>query len=508
MNHEKIHESSFSKLSFTALKWNYFGSVSRSGLQFLIGIVLARLLGPQPFGLVVVAVTVLGLGSLISDFGLGSALIQRKEITRDDIRFVFTLQVITGLILTITVFLLAGPIGRFFHQPDAVSVVQVMSPMFLISSAGQTAGALLRRNLDFKRYQLAQFKTYMIGYVMLGIPLAFLGFGVWSLVIAQLSQASFNSMTVYLMVKHPVAPCFKSPSSELFNFGLKYTASNLGSWGFTSIDNIVIGRMFGVVDMGLYNRASILVSNPVGMIVTSMQGVLFSASARKQDDITVLRRTYLGVLGIMAYVCLPLFVAVAVVPSTVINGIYGIKWITAAPLLIPLSLAQPVFALLALGGPVMAGMGKSGREMWVQFIALGFFALLLWWASRHSVEAVAWAALAACLLRFFLVTAVTLKSVDGKWSSVIKSLAGPFVLALFTAGATYFADVAVRWFSFPPLLHLTIVALTAATATFLIFTLLRHRLVAPPVVWLLNEVAPQLPKPLRALFSPIAGCIS
>lgn len=492
-------EPSFSQRSFKALQWNYLGSISRSGLQFLIGIVLARMLGPQPFGLVVVGITVLGLGGLISDFGLGSALVQRKQITRDDIRFVFTLQVIAGLALTVAVFLLADSIGRFFHQPDAVAVVQAMSPMFLIGAAGQTAAALLRRNLDFRRSQLAQFSAYAIGYLLLGIPLAFLGLGVWSLVIAQLSQSLLSSMTVYLMVRHPVAPCFRSSSHGLFNFGLKLTASNLGSWGFTSIDNIVIGRIFGVLEMGLYNRASILVSTPVGIIVTSIQSVLFSVSARKQDDIPVLQRTYLGVLGVMGFVCLPMFAAIAVVPDTVINGIYGIKWMAAAPLIVPLSLAQPAFALLALGGPVMTGMGKAGQEMWVQFIALGFFAVALWWTSRYSVEAVAWAAFATYWLRFLLVTAVTLKSVNGKWSSVARSLGGPFILAILAAGATYSADIVARTFSFSPLLQIILVALTGATITVLIFTLLRHRLVAQPVAWLIDEAASRLPKPLRYL---------
>ena len=99
-------EPSMSQRSFTALKWNYIGAFARSGSQFVIGIILARLLGPEPFGLVAVALLVISLGALIADFGLASALVQRKNVSREDIRFIFTIQLLVGAILTAGIFYL------------------------------------------------------------------------------------------------------------------------------------------------------------------------------------------------------------------------------------------------------------------------------------------------------------------------------------------------------------------------------------------------------------------
>lgn len=490
-------KQSFSQRSFKALKWNYFGSISRSGLQFLMGILLARLLGPHPFGLMAICITIIGFGSFISEFGLGSALIQRNEVTSKDIRFVFTLQMAMGALFTIFIFTLAEPIGSFFHDQNATPIIKVLSPLFFISAFGQTANALLRRELNFKTVQLVQIASYVVGYVILGTPLAFKGFGVWSLVVAQLAQASIYSVALYCIVRHPVIPCFNSPGSGLFGFGMKITASNIATWGFTNIDTIIIGRAFSVIEMGFYNRASTLMSNPTGVITTSMQGVLFSTSARIQNNQPLLSRTYLAVLGAMGFVCFPIFFTVVMVPGTVINGIYGAQWAAAAPLLVPLALVQPTYALLALGASVLTGTGKAGHEMWVQFIALCLLASALWVASHYSVVMVAWSVLAVYLVRLVLICDVTLRAVGARWGSAMSALAGPAVLGVITAMAGYGADILAGHFAASPVLKLGIVVFAAFASGTLVFGLMGRHLATAPVQWLMDELAPRLPKPVR-----------
>ena len=373
-----------------------------------------------------------------------------------------------------------------------------MSFMFVLQALGQTAAALLRRNLDFKRVQLAQFGSYIAGYILLGMPLAFMGMGVWSLVIAQLAQVSLNSVALYAMVRHPVIPYFKSSGGGLFNFGMKVMVGNLGSWGIVNLDSAVIGRIFGVINLGLYSRAFNLVSNPTGVLVSSLQSVLFSVSARAQDDKPALLRTYLGILGAMGFICFPLFFAVAVIPGTVINGVYGEKWAAAIPLLVPLALAMPFSALLALGGPVMTGMGRAGQETWIQFVSLVFFVLVLWWTSRYSVEAIAWSALATYVFRFGLITAVLLKLLHGSWISVSQSLAGPLLVAGVSAGITFLADNSLSDLAMSPLLRLAVVTVAGGLAgVFMFVLLLRRRLVAKPTNWLLDHLWVRIPMARR-----------
>jgi PST family polysaccharide transporter len=499
LSNELEAEPGLRQRSFTALKWNYIGAFSRSGSQFVIGIILARLLGPEPFGLVAMALLVVSLGGLVADFGLASALVQRKNISREDIRFVFTLQLAVGAAFTIGIYFLSGLIADYFHRVDAIPILQAMSFMFVLQALGQTAAALQRRNLDFKRAQLAQFGSYIGGYVFLGMPLAFLGWGVWSLVIAQLVQAGLNSAVIYVMVRHPVLPYFKCSGKGLFDFGMKIMVSNLGSWGIANLDSTVIGRSFGVIHLGLYNRAMNLVVNPVGVLVASLQGVLFTVSARAQDNKPALLQTYLGILGVMGFICFPLFASIAVVTDTVINGVYGEKWLAASSLLVPLSLAMPIHALLAMGGPVMTGMGKAGQEMWIQLVTLVFFVFLLWWTSRYSIEAIAWSVFAIYLLRFALITGVTLVLLQGSWTAVAQALAGPMLLGLCSAAMTFLTDKAMHYFVLSPWLQLVMVVLIAGGMTVIAFVLLRRSLSSKPVEWLFGEAAARLPRPFRSL---------
>ena len=201
--------------------------------------------------------------------------------------------------------------------------------------------------------------------------------------------------------------------------------------------------------------------------VISLPGIVYSRSLRiagnEMDDAIItahLSRHPRG-NGLSPF---PLFFAVAVIPGTVINGVYGEKWAAAIPLLVPLALAMPFSALLALGGPVMTGMGRAGQETWIQFVSLVFFVLVLWWTSRYSVEAIAWSALATYLFRFGLITAVLLKLLHGSWISVSQSLAGPLLVAGVSAGITFLADNSLSDLAMSPLLRLAVVTVAGGLA--------------------------------------------
>ena len=137
----------------------------RLSSQFIIGIILARLLGPEAFGIVAVGWLMVGIGNLVADFGLSAAVIQSKTLVEKDIRFAFTTQVIFGATLTLIGYLSAKPVAVFLHHADAVPIIQAMAFLFLLQSFGQTAGALLRRSLNFKAYQAINIASYLTGYL-------------------------------------------------------------------------------------------------------------------------------------------------------------------------------------------------------------------------------------------------------------------------------------------------------------------------------------------------------
>ena len=146
--------SSLTKQSINAVKWSAFGNIARYGLQLAAQIVLARLLGSANYGLFALGLTVLGFSNMLANFGLAWGLVQAQDLNEEDVRFVFTWQLVSGLIAALTLYLLASTIAAFFNDVRLESIVEWLSLSCIISAANAPASNLLRRKMDFKSINL------------------------------------------------------------------------------------------------------------------------------------------------------------------------------------------------------------------------------------------------------------------------------------------------------------------------------------------------------------------
>jgi O-antigen/teichoic acid export membrane protein len=445
-----------------ALKWNYMGNLTRGAAQFAIGVILARILGPEPFGIVALAWMVLGLGRLFADLGFGAAVVQRKTLSEQELRFIFTCQLGFAVFLTGAGLLCADAIAAYFHRPEAAPVLRALFLLFVIDCPGQASAALLRRSLNFKTVQQISVATYLLGYLVVGIPCAFLGLGAWSLVAAQLTQSLLNSCLLLRAAPIPLMPSLRCDTPDIARFGLKVTAANLSSWSISNLDSAFIGRAFGVVDLGLYGRALNLLNTPMSIIATGFQGVLFAACSRNQEDGARLRRIYLETSAVVALVCMPIFVTAAVIPGTIIVGIYGAKWQAAVPLVTPLALAVLVNALLAISGPILMAANQVGVELRNQLVTVLIFIPLLLVAIQASMIAAAWAVFGTYMLRWTLLSIATLRITGARAADYLAILGIPCAFGVAVAAVAAGAD---RGFAvLPPFFRLAVVAaLTTAT---------------------------------------------
>jgi O-antigen/teichoic acid export membrane protein len=450
---EKLESSGISQRSYSALLWNNFGSAVRMAFQFLIGIVLARLLGPEAFGIVAIGWLMVGIGNLVADFGLSAAVIQSKTLEEKDIRFAFTAQVMFGAALTLIGYFSAKHVAVFFHRVDAGPIIQAMAFLFLLQSFGQTAGALLQRSLNFKAYQAINIASYLTGYLLIGIPCAYYGLGAWSLVAAQLVQSLMFSLVAMWHSKQTMKPAFKPSSPGMFSFGGKVIGANLTSWCILNLDSLVIGRMLGVANLGIYNRAMALIGTPINTLTASLQGVLFAASSRAQADTTQLKKGYFAATAVIGLISLPLAATVASVPETVVTAIYGEQWLAAIPVLAPLALAMAIHALLAVVGPVLMAQNKVGLELRAQLITLLVMLPVLYLTARQSIQAVAWGVVCIYFVRWLLLVHAILPTFNANWAELLNILRWPFLCAMVPAMLTYVCNYALQGISpFPRLI--------------------------------------------------------
>lgn len=431
---------SLTERSLRAVKWNYLGVVARIVSQLVAQIVLARLLGPEAFGLFAVAFIVVSVGNLLVEMGLGSALVQKKELTDADVRFAFTWVVVAGFAMAILVFLLSDAIAGFFHDPRVAEVSRGLTPVFILQALAVVPFSLLRRDMSFKAVQGVQIVSYLFGFLLVGVGAALLGAGVWSLVAAWIAQTLSSAIIFNIIRRHPMKPLFYMRNQGLQGFSARVLFTNMANWTIENVDNLLVGKLFGPTALGLYSVSYNLVRTPANHLVVTLQTVLFPASARAQDNHEGLRRAYLTVVAGVALIAAPVFGGVAAVSGTVVEALFGNKWIDAAPILLPLALAMILHTLMAVAGPVLWGKGAAGAELKVQFwVALALVAALLI-ASRYSMVVMAWAVCGVYALRLIGMTASLMRYIQLPLSRLMHSLRGGLIAALLTTGTLLLID--------------------------------------------------------------------
>lgn len=482
--------------SLSAVFWGAGGTVLRMLLQIGAQVTLARLLGPEQYGIFAIGATVISFSGFFSDVGLAYGLIQKSEVSARDVRFVFTWQVILGSGVTALVWLGAGPIAVFFGEPRAAEVVRLLSVLCLLNALAAPSLNLLKRQLDFKCIQIAQLLSYVVGYVMVGIPLALSGSQVWALVVAWIVQGAVNLLLLYRATRHALVPLFWYEQARTQSgYGVAVLATNLVNWVINNIDRVIVGRSFGSRDIGLYATSYNLFYNPTAAALGVVQPVFFSASSRVSDDPQRVVRGYKTLLGFVSALVMPVFVVVAVAAEPFIAVLYGPRWAAAAAMCVPIALAMPLFMLWGLSTPLMWTAGKPAREFQIQLpLALGWCAVCLL-AARYSVQAVAWSVLALSAARCTIVVVAAAR---------LRRMPLADVWAGMRGGALISATIAL---AVAGMLHLLPggaagIRLLAAVMTALVVWVLVVRLVpaavSPELSQVLVKVLGRLPGRLRA----------
>jgi lipopolysaccharide exporter len=427
-----------------ALGWNTLGGMLSAGSSFVLGVILGRVLGPGPFGLVAATMLPISLGQLFVDQGVSAELIQKPVLTSKDLRRARVRQVMVGVVFSASFALGAPVMVRWYHLPEIRSVALALSPLFLIQALAQVPMALLKRHLRFRLLQAVQVGSYLSGYLCLGLPMALSGFGVWSLVAAQTVQVVLQT-TILFAISPKAQDHFSTENAPVLRiesaFAWRVMATNLANWSQSNLIGILIGRNFGTTDLGLFNRAQNLVQTPLGILTTSLQGVLFPAAAIAQNDISALRQTFLRASRSLAWIAFPVAGFGIVWSSPIVEGIYGSAWTGAAVFLPPLFLALPFVALMSLTGPVLLGIGIASAEFKIQGV-LGLATLaILFGVAGHGVLWMVWALTMLQVLRWAWMTSALLPLISLPAAMLLYALLPP----LAAGAAAGFAGWMVDW---------------------------------------------------------------
>jgi lipopolysaccharide exporter len=361
-------------------------------MQLGLQIALARILGPEQFGLFAIGALVVGFSTFFADFGIAYGLIQKERVTSEDVRFVFTWQVVVGVSVAAAVAAMSVLLARFFGEPRSGQVILALSGVCFLNAVAAPSLNLLKRDLDFRSVQMGHLLGYGVGYGLVALPLALKGAGVWSLVAAWIVQSLVLLFYVYAKTRHPVTPLWAySGGRKISSYGFLVLVTNLANWVIQNVDRIIIARLFSSAEVGLYSTAFTILHTPTSSLLGVVQPVFFSASSRITSEPGRIVSAYRSLVAAITVFVLPCFASLALIADTFVHAVYGEQWRGAAVALAPLALCMPLFLLWGITTPLLWAGGQPKREFRSQLPLAVFWCIACVVAAHVSLAAVAWA---------------------------------------------------------------------------------------------------------------------
>lgn len=329
--------------------WESVGRFSALGIQFAVTIIIARILSPVDFGIIGLLTVFIALGSILLDSGFSQALVQKKDVSELDLSSVFFINMIVGVFLYSILFFLSPLIARFYNLHELTNYARLLFLIIPINSFGLIQNVIIQKELTFRKTAMASIVSAIISGIV-GIYMAYFGFGIWALIWQQI--ALNGSKTLLLIIQKRWVPVFSfsvKSIKEMFNFSVNLMLHSIVNTTMRNIYALVIGRFFPIAQVGYYNQATKFEEVSAGTISQVILKVSFPAMVQKKDDSIYLRRIYSKIFTTSIFVVAPLMIYLICVAESLFRLMLTDKWLPAVS----------YFQILCLYGMVLPALQIS-----------------------------------------------------------------------------------------------------------------------------------------------------
>lgn len=341
--------------------WRFAERCGAQLVSFIVSIVLARILVPEDYGTIALVTVFTTILQVFVDSGLGTALIQKKEADDLDFSSVFYFNLVVCLILYIGMFVASPYIAVFYGDDTLTLIIRVLSLTIIISGVKGIQQAYVSRNMLFKRFFFSTIGGTIFSAI-LGISMAYAGFGVWALVVQQLSNTAIDTLILWITVKWRPRKLFSwSRLKVLLSFGWKLLVSSLLDTGYNNLRNLIIGKMYSSADLAFYNQGDKFPKVIVTNINTSIDSVLLPTMSNAQDDKERVKQMTRRAIKTSTYVMAPLMMGLAFCAEPIVSLVLTDKWLPCVPFL-------RIFCITYMFWPVhtanLNAINAMGRSDW------------------------------------------------------------------------------------------------------------------------------------------------
>lgn len=352
-------EESLFKKTKRGLVWSSALNFGVQGISFLCTLVLARLLTPSEYGILAMPAIFLSLAQVFINSGFSAALIRKPDLTEEDLSTAFYFNIVVGVVCYIALFCASPLIADFYNTPILSKILKVTALATLFNPLCIVQQALLSRKIDFKTQTYISVSAALIGGVV-GISMAYNGYGVWSLVFQNVSSSIIRVILLWVRSDwRPHTGWSRASFSYLWGFGSKMVGVSIIDVLYHNIYTVVIGKFYSAKDLGNYSRAGHFASFPSVSFTGILQRVTFPVLSTIQDDDERLARNYRKILRLSAYCVFPLMTGLAAVARPMVLVVLGEKWLGCVIFLVLICFTRMWYPIHAINLNLLSVKGRS-----------------------------------------------------------------------------------------------------------------------------------------------------
>lgn len=473
-----------------SLAWMGSGTGVQAVLRAVVLLVLARLLTPEAFGAVAAALVVINFSNIFAQLGFGQAIVQRPTLTTEYVRTAFTLSLALGVAFTVGVWLLSPLLAGLFSEDGLVTVLRVLSISFVLTGPAVAAQGLMQRELEFKRLAIIETVSFFIGFAIVGVVTAALGWGVWALVAAHLSSLVLKGVMLLVAHRHPMRPLLdRASAAELARMGGGFTLGRFFNFLALQGDYFVVGRWMGLAALGAYSRAYELMVAPASLFGKVVDVVLFPVLSKVQDDPGRLASGFLRGLAFVALLTMPLCLVATILAPELVWTLLGTQWLGVVPAFQVLALGIFFRTSYKISEAVLRAKGAVFARAWRQAVYATCVVLGAWVGHHWGLGGVAVGVLVAITINFALMTSSAAQLAGASSRSILAVHVPIIALTAAVGGVTALAAVPLRLAEASPPTILLVGGAAAAACVLALTRLAAPTVLGPHGLWVAQRLA-------------------
>lgn len=434
-----MSQDSLKQKTIKGVTWTSIDLIVNMGFNFVIGVILARLLSPSDYGLIAMIVVFNSIGYAFLDCGFGSALVRKLDLTNDDTSTAFYFNLGAGIIIYGILWVVGPWVARFYSTPILSPLLRGEAITLVLSSGYVIQNTLLKRGLQFKKLAFVNIISNVLAGVI-GIVAAYHGWGVWALVVMHIAGGVLRLMMLWVVSNwRPRGRWSRNSFRYLWGFGSKLLVSGLLDTLYVNIYPIIIGKFFSASDLGQYSRAKQYANLPSQSLTKVLQQVSYPVLSQIQSDNSRLSDLYRRMLRASAFIVFPIMIGMSVLAKPLVICLVTVKWLQCVPYLQIICFASMWYPIHAINLNLLQVKGRSDLFLRLEIIKKVLITIVVFCSVPFGIIGICIGSVCTSIICLAINTYYTGKLINVGFFRQMRDLSPTILLSLSMGVLVFFA---------------------------------------------------------------------